>query len=115
MSNRRGAAAGTAENMNSLRVALDRRLFSDDVVVRTVHRYTALLGVEILSTDTALGVVLTPLDGNELPPDLKARFMNDALDERLRESVRIETAQLQRDLIQAALREAQPLKPLLSL
>ncbi|MBD7921038.1 hypothetical protein [Xanthomonas bonasiae] len=94
--------------MHCFKIMLERRVFSDEVVARAAHRYTHFFGIELLSSDIEIGVVLTPHDGVQIPADLKSRFLNDALDERLRESVRVETADIHRELIQAALREASP-------
>lgn len=89
-------------------VWLDGRLFSDEVVVRTAHRYSNSFSVEIRSADDQIGVVLTPRPGVEPPADVEARFRDDALDERLRESVRQETQAIHAALIRAALQEATP-------
>lgn len=94
--------------MRELKIMLERRFFSDEVIARAAHRYTNFFSIELLSSDIEIGVVLTPRDGVQIHADLKSRFLNDALDERLRELVRVETADIHRDLIQAALREASP-------
>lgn len=96
--------------MDSSTIWLDRRVFSDEVVARTAHRYTRSFSTRIHSTVDQIGVELTPRGGFEPPPDLEARFHDDALDERLRASVREETQALHAELIRAALREAQPKK-----
>lgn len=94
--------------MESSRIVLQRALFNPDIVARTAHRYSNRFSIALECTDLELAVFLTPLAGVETPADLEARFLNDALDERLRDTVRTETADIHRDLIQAALREALP-------
>lgn len=88
---------------------VDRLLFSDEVVARAAHRQTGRAAVAITTQGDELAVVFTPLEGGDpLPPDLLARFARDLLDERLRASVRLETAGLQEELIRAALLQAHP-------
>lgn len=94
--------------MQDLTIWLDRRLFNEEVITRTAHRYTNFFHVKLHANVDEVGVVLTAREGVDLPVDLEARFRDDALDERLRESVRQETQSVHAELIRAALREAQP-------
>ncbi|WP_156170599.1 hypothetical protein [Luteimonas sp. FCS-9] len=94
--------------MDSSTIRFDRGLFGDEVIARTAHRYTNFFHVVVHSTENEIGVELTPRAGVERPSDLKAHFRDDALDERLRQSVREETCDLHAELIRAALREAMP-------
>lgn len=87
---------------------VDRLLFSDEVVARAAHRHTGQATVAMTIQGDSLAVAFSPLDRKvPLPPDLLERFARDLLDERLRASVRAETAGLQEELIRAALLQAQ--------
>ncbi|WDS34757.1 hypothetical protein [Pseudoxanthomonas sp.] len=97
--------------MQSSTLRLDRSLFSDEVIARTAHRYTGQFQVALRVDGADVLVVLTPLDGSELPADVAGRFQNDALDENLRALVRVETREIHQQLITAALREAAPRQP----
>lgn len=97
--------------MESSTIRLDRGLFSDDVVAKTAHRYTGQCHVALHTDGADIVLVLTPLEALALPADLAGRFQNDALDERLRELVRVETREIHHQLITAALREASPKRP----
>jgi His-Xaa-Ser system protein HxsD len=94
--------------MDAIELELDRKFFSDDVVVRTAHRYSHSFGVEIRQSDTTTVVCLTPFDSHTNCEQLPAHFRNDALDEVLRERVRAQTADLHTTLVQAAFRELRP-------
>lgn len=94
--------------MDGSTIWFDRSFFSDEVIARTAHRYTNFFHVTVHGTVGEIGVVLTALEGIERSADLEARFRNDALDERLRETVREETKDLHAELIRAALRESLP-------
>lgn len=94
--------------MQDFTIWLDRRLFNEEVITRTAHRYTNFFHVKLHPNGDEIGVVLTAREGVDRPADLEARFRDDALDERLRESVRQETQDVHAELIRAALREAQP-------
>ncbi|NYF20488.1 hypothetical protein HDC36_001949 [Xanthomonas sp. JAI131] len=85
--------------MQGFKITLERRLFSDEVVARAAHRCTHFSGIELLSSDIEIGIVLTPHDGVQIPADVKSRFLNDGPNERLRESGRIETTDIHRELI----------------
>lgn len=97
--------------MESATIRLDRGLFSDEVVARTAHRHTGQFHVALRVEGADILVVLTPLEGSEVSPDMEGRFQNDALDERLRELVRAETREIHSQLIAGALREATPQRP----
>lgn len=97
--------------MNSSTIRLDCGLYGEEVIARTAHRYSGQFGVFLRREGAETLVVLTPLDGTEPPSGLEARFVNDALDERLRELVRNETRGIHEELIKAALREATPTRP----
>lgn len=85
---------------------VDQRLYSVEVVARAAHRYTGQMNMVLEIQNDGLAVVFSALDGEFLPADLAARFSRDLLDERLRASVRAETAGLQQELIRAALLQA---------
>jgi len=82
-------------------------LFSAETVASTAQRYTSEFYVEIAAIPSGHQVRLTPIDDRALLDHLTQRFRNDALDERLRERVRAETAELHAVLVQAALKGAQ--------
>jgi His-Xaa-Ser system protein HxsD len=94
--------------MAAVRLSLDARSFSADVVARTAHRYTDRFFVELTSSDDVHVVTLTPKHDDIDSTGLEGRFRNDALDERLREHIKAETADLHLSLVQAALRQAMP-------
>lgn len=95
--------------MERSQYVVDRHLFSDEVVARAAHRHTGHAAVALAIQGDSLAVTFSPLDGKPpLPPDLFDRFARDLLDERLRASVRAETAGLQEELIRAALLQAHP-------
>ncbi|MHC9084261.1 hypothetical protein ACYX7E_04380 [Luteimonas sp. RIT-PG2_3] len=94
--------------MKGSTIWFDRLLFNEDVISRAAHRYTNFFHVDFCTNAHEVGVVLTVREGVERPADLEARFRDDALDERLRESVRQETQSIHTELIRAALREAHP-------
>ncbi|MDR7193275.1 hypothetical protein [Luteimonas terrae] len=94
--------------MDGSTIWFDRSFFSDEVIARTAHRYTNFFQVTVHGTVGEIGVELEALQGVERSADLEARFRNDALDERLRETVRKETKDLHAELIRAALRESLP-------
>ena len=97
--------------MAAVDVYLEGAIFSLEVVARTAHRYTNEYFVEIKSSSPGPLVRLTPRAAETDTAQLTERFRNDALDERLRERVRIETSELQTVLVRAALQQATP-KPL---
>lgn len=90
---------------------MDARLFSADVVARTAHRYTDRFFIELTSSDVEHTITLTPKYDDVDLTRIEGRFRNDALDERLRESIRAETADLHVSLVEAALRQAAPTRP----
>ena len=100
-----GASGGA---MATVDVYLDGAIFSLEVVARTAHRYTSEYFVEVGSSSPGPLVRLTPKAPDTDTTQLTERFRNDALDERLRERVRIETSELQTVLVRAALQQATP-------
>ena len=94
--------------MAAVRLSMDARSFSADVVARTAHRYTDRFFVELTSSGDAYAVTLTPKRDDVDLTGIERRFRNDALDERLRERIKVETADLHISLVQAALRQAKP-------
>ena len=94
--------------MAPVEFSIDAGLFSADVVARTAHRYTDHFLVELTSSDDAHLVILTPKHNDVDSNGIEGRFRNDALDERLRERIKAETADLHRSLVQAALGQAMP-------
>ncbi|MBG9791012.1 hypothetical protein ABD76_00040 [Paenibacillus dendritiformis] len=94
--------------MGSLTIWLDCSFFTNDVIARAAHRYSGRYETVLYTKNGRIGVQLSSRTGGKLPDDLEARFHEDALDERLRASIRKETQDLHAELIRAALREAQP-------
>ena len=92
--------------MATVQFSMDAGLFSAEVIARTAHGCTSHFFVEIVCGDNARTIVLTPKhEGIDLA-NIEGRFRNDALDERLRERIRTETAELQMTLVQAVFRQA---------
>lgn len=94
--------------MAPVRFLIDASLFSADVIARTAHRYTSCFFVDIKCSDSGHTIILTPKGKGVETTNLEGRFRNDALDERLRERIRTETADLHVSLVRAALRRASP-------
>lgn len=94
--------------MASVRFLMDAGLFSDDIIARTAHRYTSHFFVDIGCSGDGHTITLTPRREDVETANLEGRFRNDALDERLRERIRDETAELHLSLVQAALRRVSP-------
>lgn len=94
--------------MDSSKIIIDCGFFNNHIVVRAAHRYSATCYIELCTRGDHTEVILTPKVGSEQLADLRARFLNDLLDEQLRDLVRHETGALQSGLIEAALREARP-------
>jgi len=92
---------------------VDRSLYIDEVVTRAAHRYTESCTVEIFVRGNDLVVAMQPRQGLVSVGDLRARFFNDLLDERLRALVRVETQGLHQELVRAALTQAMPSGPVL--
>lgn len=97
--------------MTSSTIRLDRSLYGDEAIARTAHGYTGQFQVSLHDEGTQVRIVLAPFEGGALPAGLEARFLNDALDQRLRQLVREETRSIHEELIRAALREASPRYP----
>lgn len=89
-----------------IQISIDPDLFSADVVTRTSHRYTGEFAVDVRRDSTRYVVVLRPLLGRTLPPDIEGRFRNDLLDDRLRERIQVQTQTLHDVLARAALNES---------
>lgn len=94
--------------MESSELAVDRTLYSDEEVVRAAHRLSEICRVELVTRGRELVVILHASDGQTLPTDLRSRFYNDLLDEKLRSLVRVETQGLHQELVRAALAQAIP-------
>lgn len=94
--------------MAPIRFLMDAGLFSADVLARTAHRYTGHFFVDLACSDNGYRVTLIPKREDIATSDVEGCFRNDALDERLRERIRAETADLHVSLTQAALRQAGP-------
>ena len=92
--------------MAVVEVVMSAEMFSANVVATTAQRYTGEFYVEV--SDVAAGrlVCLSPIRAETSIDRVQSRFLNDALDERLRERVRSETGDLQAILVQAALQGA---------
>lgn len=67
-----------------MRVVIDAALFDDDTIARAMHRYTAHFFVEFSRTGAEIEAQLTPMRADVETANLKQRFANDLLDERLR-------------------------------
>lgn len=96
--------------MAPIRLSMDAGFFSAEVIARTAHRYTDHFFVELTSSDDVHVVTLTPKHDEVDSTGIEGRFRNDALDERLRERIKAETADLHVSLVQAALRQAMPVR-----
>lgn len=94
--------------MNAIEIVMDGALFSVEVIARAAHRYTGDYFIETVSTSSGALVRLTPKTDSLNFHFLAERFQNDALDERLRERVRVETGDLHAALVRAALQQAAP-------
>ncbi|OZB61779.1 MAG: hypothetical protein B7X33_01820 [Lysobacterales bacterium 13-68-4] len=94
--------------MAPIRLSIDAGFFSAEVIARAAHRYTDHFFVELTSSDDVHVVTLTPKHDEVASTGLEGRFRNDALDERLRERIKAETADLHVSLVQAALGRAMP-------
>jgi His-Xaa-Ser system protein HxsD len=94
--------------MANIRLSMDAGFFSADVIARTAHRYTNHFFVKLACSDGTHVVTLTPKHDDIGISDIEGQFRNDALEERLRERIRKETADLHVSLVQAALRHATP-------
>lgn len=94
--------------MAPIRLSMDAGFFSAEVIARTAHRYTDHFFVELTSSDDVHVVILIPKRDDVDSTGLEGRFRNDALDERLRERIKAETANLHVSLVQAALGQAMP-------
>lgn len=93
--------------MRPVEVRLHSAAYSQATVIAAAHRYSGKFVVSIRMDGDDWLVHL------EAPPDmeadaLRAEFLRAALDEQLRELVRIRTATLHDTLISAALTSAQP-------
>ncbi|UNK49897.1 hypothetical protein MNR01_02340 [Lysobacter sp. S4-A87] len=94
--------------MDTAELEMDRALFSAEVLARTAHRYTDEYYVDLQVDADIIRVRLTPKRADIETRDLALRFRNDALDDRLRAAVAIQTGDLQTALVRAALAEARP-------
>lgn len=94
--------------MATVQFSMDAGLFSAEVIARTTHRCTNHFFVEVVCGDNTHSITLTPKHEGVDSVDIEGQFRNNALDERLRERIKAETAELQVTLIQAALRHAAP-------
>ncbi|MGO4261079.1 hypothetical protein [Lysobacter sp. TAB13] len=92
--------------MDAIEICVDVSVFEPDVIASAAHRYTGEFFVELLLATSPHRVLLMPMQVGVDTDRLAQRFKNDLLDERLRARIRVETAELQVALIQAALREA---------
>ncbi|WP_156087736.1 MULTISPECIES: hypothetical protein [unclassified Lysobacter] len=97
--------------MDAIHIMVDVGVFSPDVIARAAHRHTGDCFVDLALSAASSHVVLTPKHADVDTTRLASRFNNDLLDERLRDLIRGETADLQTALVQAALREATPRDP----
>lgn|GEM_PF-938365 len=92
----------------AIEVVFHCQLFSQDVVARTAHRYTADFFVDVTVRGDSIVVCLTPKTSSMDCQDIEGRFRNDALDDRLRAEVVKQTRDIHAALVQAALSGAHP-------
>jgi His-Xaa-Ser system protein HxsD len=94
--------------MESIELELDAQYFAADVVARTAYRYSGDFYVLVRSASPNHVVTLRPRTPEVDLADLAARFQTDACDDRLRAHVALQTGDLQRLLMRAALESAEP-------
>ena len=83
-------------------IRLDRRVYSLDTVQRAAFRCTDMASFEFaLPSDNEIVATATFKSGTQIEPaDFRARFQNELLDQKLRQTVAEETKN-ERDLILA--------------
>jgi His-Xaa-Ser system protein HxsD len=94
--------------MDAIEIRLDRSIFSGDVAVRTMHRYSGDYYTTIDAEPATLVVRLTPRSRTVRIDQLSERFQTDALDELMREKIRVETSDVHASLVNSALSQATP-------
>ncbi|MGR4877154.1 His-Xaa-Ser system protein HxsD [Pseudoxanthomonas sp. LARHCG66] len=94
--------------MDSIELELDALFFDEDVIARTAYRYSGDFYVLVKSAGANHVVTLRPRTSDVDMADLAARFQTDACDDRLRAQVALQTGDLQRLLMRAALESAEP-------
>lgn len=92
--------------MYGIKLLLDRAVFSEEVMVRTLHRYSGRYFVELHSGIDDWEVMLTDKQAGSIDSEVAAQFKNDALDERLRDSIRTLTIGVAELLLTTALTHA---------
>lgn len=92
--------------MESIELELDAEFFSADVITRTAYRYSGDYFVHVQRLSTAHRVTLTPRTPEINTSHLADRFQTDACDDRLREQIVLQTGDLQRLLMRAAIERA---------
>lgn len=94
--------------MDSIELELDAQFFDADVIARTAYRYSGDFYVSVRTAAPSHVVTLKPRTPDVDTADLAARFQTDACDDRLRAQVALQTGDLQRQLMRAALESALP-------
>lgn len=94
--------------MKRIELELDAQFFSKDVIARTVYRYSGDYFVQVECMATTHRVSLSPRRPDINTSDLAERFQTDACDDRLREQIAVQTGDLQRLLMRAAIERAAP-------
>ena len=92
--------------MESIELELDAQFFSADVIARTVYRYSGDYYVQVERVTTAHRITLMPRTPDINTNQLAERFQTDACDDRLREQIALQTGDLQRLLMRAAIERA---------
>ncbi|MGN6223000.1 His-Xaa-Ser system protein HxsD [Pseudoxanthomonas sp.] len=92
--------------MESIELELDAQFFSADVVARTVYRYSGDYYVQVERATKVHRITLVPRTSGINTSQLAERFQTDACDDRLREQVALQTGDLQRLLMRAAIERA---------
>jgi His-Xaa-Ser system protein HxsD len=92
--------------MNSILININKNVFNEELVIRTMYRYSGKYYVSHQSSDNYWTVSLIPkINGYELD-NLVNEFNNDILDEKIRQIVRLETAGVAELLLKTALQNS---------
>lgn len=94
--------------MQTIRVELDAMAFSHEVAIAVSHRYTECFQVEVHGQQGRWILLLSADQLQQSEEAVRAEVLRDALDEQLREFVRLRTQHLHEILIDAALLGARP-------
>lgn len=89
----------------ALEVLLEEEVYPAEAVRRAAYEFTDRCSVYLKTAPDGLVAILTPTAGVD-PQELRGAFLNAVLDHSLRRSIAIETEEVRRRIIAAALREA---------